>query len=177
MATSKDGQAPVKMPSDFIQAALPKGVVDALKEGRGRVVFTSSQGEESSWVMSDGSLSVYTHHLLEALKGAANKLGETVVKVSNLMNYLATEVPKTVQTQYQTTQTPYFDFATEDFAIALLRGGKGLPAEGWQTAESETVASQPVHNQIQADNRGVAIGRDASNNAINTGDNYLNKQQ
>ena len=91
--------------------------------------------------------------------------------------HLATEVPKTVQTQYQTTQTPYFDFATEYFAIALLRGGKGLPAEGWQTAELEPVPSQPVHNQIQSSNRGVAIGRDASINIINTGDISPNRQQ
>jgi hypothetical protein len=176
MATSKDGQASVKLPSGFIQAAPPKGMIDALKEGKGRVVFTSSQGEESSWVMSDGSLSVYTHHLLEALKGAANKPGEPVVKVSNLMNHLANEVPKTVQAQYQTTQTPYFDFATEDFAIALLRGGKGLPAEGWKTTESEPLPSQPVHNQIQANNRGVAIGRDATSNVLNTGDIYFKGQ-
>ena len=28
-------------------------------------------------------------------------------------------------------QTPFFDAATEDFPVALLRGGKGLPKGGW----------------------------------------------
>ncbi len=31
-------------------------------------------------------------------------------------------------------QTPFFDTATEDFAVAMPRGGKGLPRGGWQIA-------------------------------------------
>lgn len=34
-------------------------------------------------------MSIYTYHLIEALQGAGNEPGETVVQVSNLMNYVS----------------------------------------------------------------------------------------
>lgn len=147
MATSKAGQAASKLPPGFVQTAPPKGFIDELKQGKGRVVFTSSQGEESSWVRPDGSMSVYTYHFLEALQGAANKPGDTVVRVSNLMNYLGEKVSESARIQHQAKQTPHFDFTTEDFAIALLRGGKGLPSEGWDAVQPQ--ATQTIHQIIQ----------------------------
>jgi hypothetical protein len=38
---------------------------------------------------------------------------------------------------YNAKQTPHFDFDTVDFAIAKLRGGKGLPDRGWDEVKSE----------------------------------------
>jgi hypothetical protein len=38
---------------------------------------------------------------------------------------------------YNAKQTPHFDFYTVDFAIAKLRGGKGLPERGWDEVKSE----------------------------------------
>jgi uncharacterized caspase-like protein len=64
MATAKNN-----LPADFLPTALPKGVIDALKQGEGRAVFTSSRGNQRSWVRPDGILSLYTYHLIEALKG------------------------------------------------------------------------------------------------------------
>ncbi|PSB04970.1 caspase family protein [Merismopedia glauca] len=143
MASSKDADAIAKADAelfedfeDFKRVAPSKGLIEALKEGKGRVVFTSSEGEQKSWIKDD-SISVYTYHFLEALQGAANQPGDKVVKVSNLMNYLGKTVPETVRKLYNKEQIPHFDMDAGDFAIALLRGGKGLPDKGWEEVKSE----------------------------------------
>ena len=59
MATAKNN-----LPAEFLRIALPKRVIDALKHGEGRAVFTSSRGNQGSWVRPDGILSLYTYHLI-----------------------------------------------------------------------------------------------------------------
>lgn len=120
MATSKG-----ELPADFISTALPKGIVNSLKQGEGRAIFTSSRGNQLSWILPDNSMSVYTYHLIEALKGEANQPGDSQVRLSNVINHLGKTVPETVRNQYQKEQTPFFDTAMEDFPVALLCGGKG----------------------------------------------------
>jgi len=140
MATSKDNTVnnkPSPIPKGFTQTALPKTIIDDLKQGTGRVVFTSSTGEQLSWIRRDDTMSIYTYHFLEALQGAANQPGDKVVTVSDLMNYLSKTVPATTQQEYKKEQTPFFDFATEDFPVALLHGGKGLPPQGWEEVKGK----------------------------------------
>ncbi|HEY9691103.1 MAG TPA: alpha/beta hydrolase [Oculatellaceae cyanobacterium] len=144
MATSKDEEAArvdaelLEEFEDFKRIAPSKGIIDALKQGKGRVVFTSSEYEQKSWI-KDTSISIYTYHFLEALQGAANKPGETKVKVSNLMNYLSKAVPESARQLHSAEQTPHFDFDTGDFAIALLQGGNGLPDKGWDEVKPEAI--------------------------------------
>ena len=137
MATSKDPQEIIREVEkgdaelfdefdDFKGVSPSQELVEQLKQGKGRVVFTSSRGEEKSWIHPDGLYSIYTYHFLEALHGAANKSGDTEVKVSNVMNHLSKVVPESVRKFYQREQTPNFDMATEDFVIAKLMGGKGF---------------------------------------------------
>jgi len=42
-------------------------------------------------------MSIYTDHLIEALKGKANQPDDTVVKISNLINHLGEKVPESAQ--------------------------------------------------------------------------------
>ena len=170
MATAKDAPA-LTLPEGYTQTALPKALVDELKQGAGRAVFTSSLGTQKSWVRPDGSLSIYTYHLLEALRGAGNQPGDKVVNVSSLMNHLGRRVPESAQKLCQAEQTPFFDLAAEDFPIAVLRGGKGLPAGGWEAVKDEAVAPQPVEQHITeaSGERAVAIGR-GDGNVVMTGD-------
>jgi uncharacterized caspase-like protein len=129
---------------DFQRVAPSKGIIDAMKQGKGRVVFTSSEGDQVSWIKDD-SCSVYTYHLLEALQGAANQPGDREVRVSNLMNHLSKAVPETARQLYGAEQTPHFDMDAGDFIIACLCGGKGLPDKGWEEVKPE--ATQKI-NQI-----------------------------
>ncbi|MDJ0799353.1 MAG: caspase family protein [Calothrix sp. MO_167.B12] len=139
MATAKD-----ELPADFLPTALPKGVVSALKQGEGRAVFTSSRGSQTSWVRPDGNLSLYTYHLIEALKGAVNQAGDRLVKISHVMTHLGKTVPESARTLRQAEQTPFFDTAMEDFPVALLRGGKGLPKGDENPEQPKVMTNQEV---------------------------------
>ena len=157
MATSKDAkeiaQADAELLEefeDFERTSPSKGVIDAIKQGKGRVVFTSSEGEQKSWV-KDKSGSIYTYYFLEALQGAANQPGDTEVKVSNLMNHLSKAVPETAHKLHGVEQTPHFDMDAGDFIIAKLRGGKGLPDKGWEEVKPE--ATQKINQIAQVINQ------------------------
>ncbi len=133
MASSKDSinkNSRPSLPKGFTQTALPKNFINELKQGTGRVVFTSSTGNQSSWIRPDGAMSIYTYHFLEALRGAANQPGDKVVRVSHLMNHLGKTVSESAVQLCKAEQTPFFDFACEDFPVALLNGGKGLINQG-----------------------------------------------
>lgn len=158
MATSKEpGEADAEVLDeyDFQGVAPSKGLFFALTQGKGRVVVTSSEGEQKSWIKKDNSMSIYTFHFWEALQGAANKPGDSDVTVSNLMNHLGKTVPKTARDLYNAKQTPHFDFYTVDFAIAKLRGGKGLPDRARDEVKSEK-ALRDLVGQIQFAKRSPA---------------------
>ncbi|NMG21667.1 caspase family protein [Brasilonema bromeliae] len=168
IATAKNGNPAIKLPPGLTQTAPPKNLVDNLKQGEGRAVFTSSRGQQLSWIRSDDAMSIYTYHLIEALQGANNQPGDTVVLISNLMNHLGKSVPESAQTMHQAEQKPFFDAATEDFAIALLLGGKGLSVADKSTTQEE--AFENARQEVNATgDRSVAAGRDISNSPITSG--------
>ena len=67
--------------------------------------------------------------------------GDTVVRLSHLMNHLGQAVPASARTLCQAEQTPFFDTATEDFPVALLAGGQGLPKDGWEAVPPPTTGA------------------------------------
>ena len=160
MADAKD--EPLEMPDGFAATALPKSLADTLSQGEGRAVFTSSKGNQQSWIRPDNSLSIFTDHFLQALQGAGNRPGDKAVMVSDLMNYVGKAVPESAQTDYQAEQIPFFKFETEDFPVALLRGGKGLPQEGWEGVKA------------QAEEKIQKIGGDVSNTVTGNVGNVVN---
>jgi len=168
MATAK-GSPKIELPTGFIRTALPKHLVDDLKQGEGRAVFTSSRGEQLSWIRPDGTMSIYTYHLIEALQGAGNRPGDKVVRLSNLMNYLSRTVPLTARKLCQAEQTPFFDTATEDFPVAMLRGGKGLPPKGWGAIRHE-VSEQIRRIIINIDQRSGGVHFDGQGPVYIEGD-------
>jgi hypothetical protein len=92
-----------------------------------------------------------------------------VVRLSNLMNHLGKTVLESARQLCQAEQTPFFDTATEDFPVAMLRGGKGLPAGGWEAVQPE--AAETIRRVVQASGeRSVAIGGDVTGSTIITGD-------
>ncbi len=137
------------LPPGFAKIAPPKNMLDTLKQGEGRAIFTSSRGDQLSYIRPDQTMSVYTYHLIEALRGAGNREGDTEVHLSNLMNFLGKTVQVSTQQFYQKEQTPFFDAATEDFAVALLQGGKGLPAGRWDGMKSERGPTLEIIQQME----------------------------
>ena len=168
MAKTKDGNINIKLPQSLMQTVPPKSVLDSLKQGEGRAIFTSCRGQQLSWILTDGSLSIYTYHFIEALKGSANQPGDTTVRVSHLMNHLGKSVPETVRAMYQDEQTPFFDTATEDFVIGLLRGGKGI--SNTEQALKESAARDKTHQEVNASGtNSVASGGDINHSTVVSG--------
>jgi len=151
MVAAKNEQPKIKLPSNFVQSTVPKNFIDQLKQGKGRCVFTSCLGQQKSWIRPNNDMSIYTYHLIEALQGAGSQLEDQTVRISHLMNYVSKSVPESAQKMCQVDQTPFFDFATEDFAVALLHGGQGLPKKGWDVMQAD------VDERISR----VLAGRDA----------------
>lgn len=174
MASAKEAEDDENT-ADLTSSAMPEPLLKSLSQGEGRVVFSSSRGAQKSYLRSDKKMSIYTYHLIEALQGAGNQAGDTAVKVSNLMNYLDKTVPVTAATQ-AVKQKPFFDFATEDFPVAVLRGGKGMPHGGWAAVQDEatkkldelTVRYQVTQN-VTGD-RNVVAAHDITGNVFNFGD-------
>jgi hypothetical protein len=171
MVSAKDGKATLELPKGFEPSVPSKDLFDPLIRGEGRAVFTSCRGIQQSWIRKDNSMSIYTHHLVEALQGAASQLGDTMIKVSDLMKHLGRTVPESAYSEYQVEQVPWFSCETEDFPIALLRGGKGLPKGGWEAVESKASEQRQALFQAVGD-RSVVVSGSVSGTVI-TGDGNL----
>lgn len=162
-------QTEPRLPKGIIATADIKELSDALKRD-GRVVFTACQSGQTSWIRPDNTMSIYTHHLIEALQGAASSPGATDVTVLDLANYLAKAVPESAAVIGKQQQPQFEGAETNQFAIALLQRGSQLSTEGRMPAR-EPSSQQP---QILASGeRSVAIGGNASGSTIVTGNNNV----
>ncbi|NER22634.1 MAG: caspase family protein [Symploca sp. SIO1C2] len=173
---SNAGKKHLKLPNNLIPTALPKDLIDKLKQGTGRAVFTSSTGQQQSWIRPDDTMSIYTFHFLEALQGAGNQPGDQVVTVSHLMNYVGKTVPASAKELCQAEQTPFFDFATEDFPVALLHGGKGMPQQGWDEvkAEAQERISQISNVSVEGNQSQMNLSGGSTNIHINAAGDISN---
>jgi hypothetical protein len=104
--------------SKSLQAA-PKGFgksgVDALSQGTGRVLLTSSRPDEYSGILYGARNSVFTTALLDAMCGGAIDRGDGMIGVLDVFDFVSREVPR-----YNSEQHPIFhagDLET-NFAIA-----------------------------------------------------------
>jgi len=63
-----------------------------LAEGKGRVAIASSRSTETSLVLPGSRNSVFTEHLLEALKGEASSNGDDYIRVFQIFEHVAASV-------------------------------------------------------------------------------------
>jgi uncharacterized caspase-like protein len=101
-----------------IKRGLSEDYYQALAQGLGRVVIASSRPDELSWALQGMSNSLFTHYLLEALRGQARTLGDGYVRVFDVFRHVADHVPT------RANQHPIFKATAmeEDFPIALAGG-------------------------------------------------------
>jgi len=99
-----------------IKRGLSEDYYRALAQGKGRVVIASSRPDELSWALRGMRNSLFTHYLLEALRGEARTLGDGYVRVFDLFRHVADHVP------IQADQHPIFKASAmeKDFPIALV---------------------------------------------------------
>lgn len=90
--------------------------------------------------------------------------------VFDLANHLGKVVPESAVAMGE-QQNPRFAMAeTERFAIALLRGGKGLSAGGWEMIKSQDTAPNQV---ITSGERSISVGGNVTSSTIIIGDNNV----
>jgi Caspase domain/TIR domain len=103
--------------------SIPESYYEALKSGRGRVILASSRSDEYSYVLGGASNSLFTHHLLGALRGGAPGPGG-VIRIFDLFSYVQPRVTKDHAQQH-----PIFKAEVEEnFPIAFYLGGKAATA-------------------------------------------------
>lgn len=168
MATAKGAPA-YQQSYNFVPLAPPPTFIADLKQGAGRAIFTSSRGEERSWVHPQQNMSIFTYHLLEALRGAGNQPGDRLVHLSNVMSYLSQQTPSTAQTLCQAQQTPFFHMASEDFPVALVQGGQGLSRQRPGGA-AHRWSGLPLQVGAVSGQRNLVVNGSLCNNTIVMGD-------
>ena len=92
-----------------------------LAQGTGRVLIASSRASEESLVFSNDRNSVFTSHLLNALRGQAWTSGDGLIRVFEIFNHVSEMVKRQVPGQ----QHPVFKASDleDNFPVALNRGG------------------------------------------------------
>lgn len=100
-----------------VEQGLGEGYYQALAQGKGRVVIASSRSDEVSWTLRGWDNSLFTHYLLEALRGGCQTLGDGYVRVFDVFRHVADNVP------VKADQHPIFKATAmeEDFPIALAQ--------------------------------------------------------
>jgi formylglycine-generating enzyme required for sulfatase activity len=138
--------------------------LETLARGRGRAVLSSSTGEQPSYMRRDGTMSIFTYHLIAALTGHAQpQAGATEVLVSDLMSYVWRHVPQSARADWGVEQDPDYQ-VSGNFPVALLLGGKGLSKGRPAPDPLEVVVGEErakVVHQINTDG-GAYIGGDVT---------------
>ena len=107
-----------------------------LAQGTGRVLIASSRASEKSRVFSNDRNSVFTSHLLDALRGRARTRGDGVIRVFEVFNH----VSEMVKRQVPGLQHPIFKASNleDNFPVALDRGGvKSTPPPPLSAADPD----------------------------------------
>ncbi len=92
-----------------------------LAQGIGRILIASCRGSEESWVLPNARNSVFTSHLLDALRGQGRTSGDGIIRVFEIFNH----VSQMVKLEMSGRQHPVFEASNveDNFPIALDRGG------------------------------------------------------
>ncbi len=147
--------------------------VSDLADGEGRAILNSSTGSQSSYVRTDGAMSLFTYHLIEALTGHAPHADDaSVVYVTDVMSWVTHKVKQSAKEQGR-DQTPVMR-TSGVFPVAMLIGGQGV-AKGMKPPDPMEFA-QPIGQTITFNQENQTVNKQmnvAGNaNIEHFGDNY-----
>ncbi len=127
------------------KSGLSDDYYEALSRGGGRVVIASSREDQFSYVRSQGDLSLFTYHLLQALNGKAAVRGDGFIHVLDVFHY----INEAVQAD-ESKQTPILKVKDLDlnFPIALDRGGRKGARSTLMMTDVVTIREQIVRDPI-----------------------------
>lgn len=119
-----------------------------LLEGTGRVIISSSQTNEKSWIKGGGKNSLFVTHLLSAFQGKGMNNEEGIVGILDVFTYISREVPNDAKSIgcIQTPVLKAYDL-TQNFPVGLFTHGKSLSSDQHQTASIKS--SFKIHLDIK----------------------------
>ena len=111
-------------PAGGLKVGFDETTYSALARGSGRVIMASSRSTEVSLVLEGMRNSLFTHYLLDALRGGVTNRGDGLVRVFDVFHYVSDRVPT------KAAQHPIFKAQDmeNNFPLALYLGGKQIPA-------------------------------------------------
>ncbi len=118
-----------------------------LAQGTGRVIMASSRMDESSLVLSGMDNSLFTHYLLEALRGNVRTHGDGLIRVFNIFEYVSEKVPA------RGSQHPIFKASDleNNFPVALYMGGKQISVPSPPTSVNKTILREAIVKHFSLD--------------------------
>ena len=118
-------------PADGIKGGLSEEAYNQLAQGMGRVMMASCRASEKSVVLGGMKNSLFTHHLLDALRGRAS--AEKVIRVFEVFHHVSDKVPAQEKTQHPVFKAHNLE---NNFPLALCQGGKDAGNSGPATSAS-----------------------------------------
>ncbi|MEM8804893.1 MAG: alpha/beta hydrolase [Cyanobacteria bacterium P01_G01_bin.38] len=168
MAQKGESEEP-DLPDGFAKTSA-KGQFARLAEGKGIAILSSSDNDQLSWIRKDQTCSIFTYHLIDALRGGDNQPGDTEVTFMNLVSYLGKTVPAAALSDWNAEQQPQWEGkGSNHFPIALICGGKGLP-NGGLAALDQAPENTTRSTVIASGERSVSVGGSVQGSTIITGD-------
>ena len=103
-----------------IQSGLSESFYEQLNKGAGCAILASSKSDQYSWVLPGWSNSLFTHYLLETLRGNGYTPQNNLITLFSAFSYISSQVAN-----HKINQTPIMKAELEnDIPIALYLGNK-----------------------------------------------------
>lgn len=113
--------------------------LEALAQGKGRVIISASASDESSVILPNHRNSLFTEVLLKGLQGAVDDRSDGLIRVLDLFHYLSETVPAAYS-----KQNPILTTRTQDnFPVSLRKGGFLKSAENQVAEPPPTISTNP----------------------------------
>lgn len=136
---------------------------DLLSQGSGRVIIASSKGDQVSYVRREGDMSVFTYHLVQALRGGAAIRDDGLVHVLDIYSYVSEAVQKDEPNQEPVLKTHNL---AGNFPLALATNSPSVeePPEPQQQHQQQrpealapTVVGRPLIGGIHGDGNTINV--------------------
>ena len=92
----------------------------SLSQGKGRLIIASAQPNQRSWESTDLGHGIFTHHLLEAMKGKADSNKDGYISALNVFQYLRDNVPKSTRKLSNSVQEPMLSGESSNEVIVAM---------------------------------------------------------
>ncbi|MDQ8181715.1 caspase family protein [Pelagicoccus sp. SDUM812005] len=144
-----------------------KDLYSSLAEGAGSTVIAAAAPNQLSWEDKSLGHGIFTHHLLEALRGEADADGDGRITMTEVFDYLKRKVPESARKLGGAEQTPVFKADMSEDIVLTINPERiaGLAREAEEKAEAERKRIQEARERLYAFEKNHSIPARAHNRA------------